>query len=295
MVIKYNTKRDSYNFSKNSANFFINIGLQVTRRCNLKCIYCCEPKQIADSNFNTIKKIVDKLAENGLKKICVTGGEPLLRKDLLDILKYIKSKQIYITLSTNGSLLDKNKLEKIEPHINNIRFSIRGLEKNHNEITKSPYNFNETIKNIQSAVELKIPVSVVATIILKNHKEMLDMAVLCEKNKVEKLYFFSLISRGRGTKIFKEESVNFKKSLKEYEKILEISKKEKWNMETNIIDWSIEGQCVLVFPNGEIAGVPSFSDKDNTKIIGNVLTDDIAELWREYQFKENYINYYVNH
>jgi len=114
---KYNIKKDSYNFFENSINFFINVGLQITRHCNLKCIHCCESDQMPDNSIQKIKIIIDKLSNAGLKKICITGGEPFLRKDLTEILEYVFNKNIQITLSTNGFLIDKEKLSQIKPFI----------------------------------------------------------------------------------------------------------------------------------------------------------------------------------
>jgi len=135
-MIEYNTQQDSYCFNKDEIDFFINIGIVVTQRCNLRCIHCCEKVQPDEGNLSQIKKIIDKLAENNIKKICVTGGEPLLRKDIIDILKYIHSKKIDLTFSTNGTLVTREFLEKIKPYIQNIRFSIYGSEENHKAVTQ---------------------------------------------------------------------------------------------------------------------------------------------------------------
>ena len=132
--MKYNIKKDSYKFEEKTIDFFINIGLQLTRKCNLLCVHCCEPEQIDDLPFERIKLLVDKLVTDGLEKICITGGEPFLRKDLVPILEYIHGKGIYVTLSTNGTMVDKLKLKAIKPFVNNIRFSLHGKEKTHEKI-----------------------------------------------------------------------------------------------------------------------------------------------------------------
>lgn len=294
-MLKYNVKKDSYSFEKQSVDFFINIGLQVTRRCNLKCIHCCEPEQLPDVSLEQIKNNVDKLSTAGLKKICITGGEPFLRKDLADILKYIHDKKIYITFSTNGSLLDKSKLADIKPYIDNIRFSLHGMKKTHEKITLHKGSFEKVLESIHISRDLNIPVSVVASIFSPNHSEMFDIAKLCENLGVAKLYFFSLISRGRGSHLYEKGYVSFEELQAKFNEILGISQKESWDLNMNIIDWSKEGQCVLLFPNGDLVGVPSFNDKNNTKVIGNLTKDNPGTLWDNYIFKDNYIAYYKLH
>lgn len=293
--MKYNIKRDSYAFSNDSINFFINVGLQVTRRCNLKCVHCCEPAQIPDMPLKDILVIVDKLANGGLKKICITGGEPLLREDLVTILEYVHLKKICITLSTNGLILDEDKLTTIKPYIDNIRFSLHGKKETHDEITGFTGSFDKVVDSIKLATGSGIPVSVVMSVIHKNYAEMLDVARICEDNNVGKLHYFSLIKRGRGNGLYGEEAIPFTKIKSAFDSILITSKKEHWNLELNIVDWSVEGQCIIVFPNGDLVGVPSFEDTDNTKVIGNLLTDAPQSLWTTYPFKENYVQYYKAH
>ena len=120
-MIKYNIQKDSYEFDESSVGFFINVALQLTRRCNLKCIHCCEDGQMAEASIEQFKAVIDELAKEGCKKLCITGGEPLLRSDLVEILGYIHSKKMYSTLSTNGLILNKTKLTEMKPYINNIR------------------------------------------------------------------------------------------------------------------------------------------------------------------------------
>jgi MoaA/NifB/PqqE/SkfB family radical SAM enzyme len=291
----YDTRKDSYLIAEESVDFFINVGLQVTRRCNLNCIYCCESGLVADVDISTIKEIVDKLAENGLKRICITGGEPLLRNDLEDILKYLKKKNLTVTLSTNGMALNEERLKNIQPYIDNIRFSLRGLKEVHNRITGDKESFDKTIKAIKLSRKLGLPISVVVTVVSDNFEYMESLAKICEDNGVEKLYFFSLIPRGRAIGIFNKENVPIDKISREYNRVMEVSKINKWNMDIKIANFTIDGECVLVFPNGDVVSVPSYTSKQNQMILGNILKDDVKTLWKKFPFKENYVNYYRNH
>jgi MoaA/NifB/PqqE/SkfB family radical SAM enzyme len=291
----YDTRKDSYRFAEEPVNFFINIGFQVTRRCNLKCIYCSEADTLPDAKLSDIKKMIDKLVSHGLKRISITGGEPLLRDDIEEILKYVKEKNVNITLSTNGMCLDEKKLGRLRPYIDNIRFSIRGLKKIHNQITGNNQSFDKVIESIKLCRKIGLPISVVATIVTENYQHMEEIARLCEDKGVEKLYFFSLIPRGRAIKIYNKECVTIDKISREYNKVVEKSNNEGWNMDIKLANYTIEGECVLVFPNGDVVGVPSFTSKDNQLVIGNILADDISEMWEKYPFKENYINYYRGH
>ncbi|MDO9231327.1 MAG: radical SAM protein [bacterium] len=293
--MKYNIKKDSYKFSEKKVNSFINIALRVTRNCNLHCVHCCESEKIQELSLDVIKKIIDKLSGGGLNKICITGGEPLLRNDIVEIMQYAHNKKMLVTLSTNGFILNEEKLIEIKPYIDNIRFSLHGTENIHNEIVQNKDGFKRVVESINIATKLGVPVSVVASIFVKNYSTMLDIAKICEKHKVEKLYFFSLISRGRAHPIYDKEYEPFINIKNSFDKISNIAQRESWNLGMNVIDWSLEGQCVLILPDGNVVGVPSFNDKNHAKIVGNILQENINFLWDNYPFKDNYIKYYKNH
>ncbi len=296
MKYLYDPRRDSYQFGDESVNFFINVGFQVTRRCNLKCVYCCEAEDNpVDTSLKEIKLMIDKLVSGGVRRICITGGEPLLRDDLTKILRYMKGKGVSITLSTNGMLVNKQRLLKLRPYIDNIRFSLRGNEKIHNEITGNKESYKRTINGIKLSKRLGIPVSVVFTVIRKNFDQMAWAAEKCEEECVDKLYFFSLIPRGRAIELVDKQSIRIDMISREYNRICEEAKKSSCNLEIRIANFTIEGECTLVFPNGDVVAVPSFTNGKNQLVLGNLLKEDLGTIWKKFPYKENYFCYYRNH
>lgn len=293
-MIRYNIKRDSYKFNEKNIDSFINIAFVVTSNCNLRCIHCCEPGPNTDLPLKNIKKLIDKLAKEGLKKICVTGGEPLTRIDIVGILKYIHDKGIYVTLATNSLCLDKKKFIAIKPFIDNVRFSLLGKEETHDKIAQHKGSFRKVVESLEIAKELKIPVSANSTVISENYSEMFDVAQFCEDKKIGKLYFFSLMPKGKGKDVYNKKYVSIRKINKSLEEILAVAKKELWNLQIKLIDWNIEGQCILLYQNGDLAGVSSHKDENCKKIVGNLSISSLKSLWEKYPFKKNYISYYKN-
>ncbi len=60
------------------------------------------------------KKVIDSIDQAGIKIVKVTGGEPLLRKDIFSLLKYAKEKGLEVRLNTNASLIDQKKLKNLK-------------------------------------------------------------------------------------------------------------------------------------------------------------------------------------
>ncbi len=81
--------------------------IEITDRCNFNCEFCYihEKDSMTTLNYETIIECVDFLVDKGLIYCVITGGECLLHKDFLKIYKYIKSKGVFVTVFTNGSLV----------------------------------------------------------------------------------------------------------------------------------------------------------------------------------------------
>lgn len=89
--------------------------LEMTHRCNLSCYYCYVNRSHNQSELTLSewKEVLDQLADLGGLYLTISGGEPLLRKDLFEILEYARSKMFAVSLITNGTLLDRNTAERL--------------------------------------------------------------------------------------------------------------------------------------------------------------------------------------
>ncbi|MFO8015693.1 MAG: radical SAM protein [Candidatus Woesearchaeota archaeon] len=106
------------------------VGLFLTRRCNLECSYCFSRKNIKDPSLDEVKKRVDKIKEIGCNIIYFMGGEPTLRKDIVEITRYCNDKGMFIVMNTNGRLLNKKMIDELsEAGMNSMVVSLDGVKK----------------------------------------------------------------------------------------------------------------------------------------------------------------------
>lgn len=141
------------------------VTLELTFRCNLKCQMCplvhwqktksgsSEMPMRAENELTVeeIKKTIDELKRLGTKAILLTGGEPFLRKDMREIMSYIKSKGLYCSILSNGTVITKEKAKDIvDSGVDVLSISVDGPENIHNEIRGRDYAF----ENIKKAVRL---------------------------------------------------------------------------------------------------------------------------------------------
>ena len=160
-------------------------GHKLTYNCNLKCKMCPFWKRsTTDLSTEKEKTILKHIYDSGVCGIAFEGGEPLLRKDLNEILDYSRSLPLQTSLITNGTLLE-SKIDEIAQYINGgVYVSLDGIEKTHDEIRGVSGCFKKAIKGI-SAASKKIPVAINTTIIAENINEIEDLVKLAKELDVK--------------------------------------------------------------------------------------------------------------
>jgi len=111
--------------------------LNITDRCCFRCIMCVQWKDTNKEELATEEwlDIITQLKNAGVKKITFSGGEPLLREDIVELVRYAKELGCNISLFTNGYLLTKKKLEElVSSGLNFISMSVDAINNNFEEI-----------------------------------------------------------------------------------------------------------------------------------------------------------------
>jgi len=118
----------------------------MTDRCNLRCVMCRQWRQEHgyELNYEEWVRIFDDLAKNHIKNIHFTGGEPLLRKDLADLVGYLSRKGFVVGMTTNGTLLDNKALDAlVKAGLKSAALSIDALGEEYGSIRGVPGSFEK--------------------------------------------------------------------------------------------------------------------------------------------------------
>ncbi len=128
--------------------------ITVTDRCNSDCIMCPIQVHAGNTDIDTklCYKIMDEAAAIGIRKIILTGGEPLLFSDIFDIIVYAKKIGFgYAHMFTNGSLLSQNNAERLmKAGLDSLTVSIDSNDKTEYEKIRRGLNYDEVINNIRN-------------------------------------------------------------------------------------------------------------------------------------------------
>ena len=150
-------------------NNFSSVRLELTSKCNINCRYCHNAdfsNKPDDMSTNDIKSLVASLKqEYPIDKILLTGGEPLLNPDIINIIAYISSLGIKVDMVTNGKLLTKEKISAMEKAgLKRIRLSIDGFEEHKKyRIGSDPYELWNLCEYIKKETNLNLVVHTVCS------------------------------------------------------------------------------------------------------------------------------------
>ena len=164
-----------------SARIPLNGGIDLTYRCNLRCIHCyagpCSSRQTADKELSTeqVTGIISQAAEAGCLFLLISGGEPLLREDFPEIYVHAKRAGLIVTVFTNATLVDDRIIRMFEqwpPH--GIEATLYGASAAvHDSITRVAGSFNLALGNLQALAARGFRVTV-KTILMKQNAGEFD-------------------------------------------------------------------------------------------------------------------------
>ncbi|HEV8460888.1 MAG TPA: GTP 3',8-cyclase MoaA [Gaiellaceae bacterium] len=149
--------------------------ISVTDRCNFRCVYCM-PKEVYGRDhrfmdrrellsFEEIHRVAGAFVHAGVRKIRITGGEPLVRRDLERLIAMLSALDVDLTLTTNASLLPQKAHLLAEAGLNRITVSLDSLDDaQFRALNDVDFPVGRVLEGIDAAVEAGLPVKVNAVI-----------------------------------------------------------------------------------------------------------------------------------
>jgi radical SAM protein with 4Fe4S-binding SPASM domain len=286
----------------NKKSRFSRLHFEITGICNLRCKHCYNANYLGQSKELSaleIKQILDKAKKIGCKTFAFSGGEPLCRKDILEIIKYAGDPVIILTNSYN--LTDKilNQISKIDKTIE-FRVSWDGY-KGHLFIRNQ--SWKPVLKNIKKLVKSGFIVTVNSSLIRQNVDELERMYETIKSLKVDRWRIDVPYLRGNFLNNAPEMNVDLEKVFPKIQKLVKRFLKEKPKLELDIIQ-AFRSQLLrqkiffafnrnshpcayrrvlAIRPDGGMSYCATWD-----KVFGNLLNEKIEDIiqkkeWREFE------------
>lgn len=195
---------------------------ETTGRCNLNCIHCrCDAGMESGEGDFTIEEaraLIDDIASYAKPVIVLSGGEPLMRKDLFEIAAYGTKKGLRMCIATNGTLINDRVCEQMkETEIKMVSLSLDGSTAEiHDDFRKQKGAFTGTLRGIDYLKKHGIPFLINSSFTKRNQADIENTYKLAKELGATAWYMFMIVPTGRG-----EDIMNELITAEDYEEILD--------------------------------------------------------------------------
>lgn len=185
------------------------VNWELTNRCNMGCPYCFlgeHPEGILpDLPTDVVKEAIKKLWEGGAKMLNYSGGEPLLRDDIVELIRYGHELGLTTILSTNGILLLPELVSKLEGYLTWICLSLDGPNPEINDSVRGRTgHFDECLERLRLLEKTNINLKINTMLCKKNIGCVEEIANLLKGFKIKKWKLFQFSARGKAKKVREE-------------------------------------------------------------------------------------------
>ncbi|NQT89697.1 MAG: radical SAM protein [Candidatus Omnitrophica bacterium] len=222
------------------------VGWRLTHRCNMRCANChLWMNKGGELSADGLKGMIDRLFEQGMRAVTFTGGEPLLRDDIEDIVTYTRSKGISTALNTNGALLKEKKA--CLKNLDRLHLSLDGPEEI-NDSLRAKGAFKATCQAVDMAKEEGVPVILTALLTRKNLDCVDFLLDFARRHKV-KIGF----QPASGNYLGSDEANPHSPQGADYQQAIAILERAKRSEGRHIINSSTGLRHIKRFPEGELS------------------------------------------
>ncbi|MFO7577342.1 MAG: radical SAM protein [Pelovirga sp.] len=186
------------------------IAWETTQQCNLNCVHCrCSSEMTsAAGDFNTEEafKLIDDICEVSKPVLVLSGGEPLLRKDIFEIARYGTSKGLRMCMATNGTLItDDVCAEMKRADIKMVSLSLDGSTAEiHDNFRNSPGAFAGVVRGAETLQRNGIPFLINSSFTKRNQQDIAATFRVAKELGATAWYMFMIVPTGRGEEIMSE-------------------------------------------------------------------------------------------
>ncbi|HAL62509.1 MAG TPA: radical SAM protein [Chloroflexi bacterium] len=278
---------------------------EVTPRCNLRCKHChvrADENVYGELNTADAKRVIKSLAEvPEFRMLVFTGGEPLVRGDIYDLLLYAKGLGFSTVIATNGTLIDKEAARSLkESGTMGIAASVDCVDpQKHDSFRGLGGAFEKTIHGIENARQEGLYIQINITISRYNLHDLEEMLLLADRLEAQVVLLYQLVPVGRG-----EEIENAALKPEEFAQVIEQTHRVQEKIRPVVVPVALpeyfaylsknelSPRIASLFFKGCIAGRGMYYVKSNGDVwpcafvpikAGNLLESSALDIWRNGQ------------
>ncbi len=272
--------------------------IALTYRCNLKCAFCyagCGPSRVStELSTGDVKRILRALfCEAKVPSVSFTGGEPALRSDLCELVRYAKETGFRVNLITNGTLIDRKLAVRLrESGLDSAQVSLEGVEAGtHDGLTGVEGSFERCLQGIRNLKAAGVEVHTNTTAVRRNLQELIRLPRFVKETLGNDRFSLNMLIPAGAAARRRDLFVYYSEIGRHVERILREA--ERWGV--RFLWYSPTPLCLFnpialglgnkgcsacdglisVAPNGDVLPCSSWAEP-----VGNLLRQEVLSVWR---------------
>lgn len=267
---------EDYTFTDDIPGFPKFVSIEITTRCNYRCLHC----YLGDAKNNpvdlprkTIERLSSELKKLKVENVQITGGEPLLRADSVEILESMSS-SFLIELTTNGSFISDDTVDRLSC-VNSIQISVYGFSQHSYEEftgTSDKNGLSRLINNILNVKRKGISLTLAYVVTPNNQNEIEDFVAFCIEQGIEYKLGFSMPIGAccENMSLLAMDLERKREIIRQYRDI---------PVDPTLKKYCCNPNKIAVLADGRVLACSMLRDKCEY-VYGNVHQESIAKIWK---------------
>ena len=263
--------------------------IEITSNCNERCMHCYIPhdKKVSCIETDLFYDVLEQCKNMNLLHLTISGGEPMLHKNLCDFLKKCREYDFSVNVLSNLTILDNKIIKEMKANpLLGVQVSLYSMNSDiHDEITQMKGSFEKTKNSILKLIENDIPLQISCPIMKQNKNCYEDVIKWAKKNNIHVGDDYVIIARYNHTtqNLSNRLSINEVKEVindivvndTKYMEQMEREAEKKKNTTLNDFVCSVCHSSICIADNGNV--YPCAGWQDN--IVGNVKETSLKDIW----------------
>ncbi|MER5644104.1 radical SAM protein [Streptosporangium sp. NPDC002524] len=265
----------------------LSVILQVTKRCDFDCSFCSETLQMPDPTMRELDTIHGNLA--GTKRVFLSGGEPLLRRDFPDIVDLYQD--FIIGVPTNAT----RGVELAEHLAGKVAYVNIGFDGPRSIFARVRGDYDKAIRGAKAMIGYGLPVSLSAVVLRSTLHGLPYLLQIADVFDAGKLKLILPLRKGNALGLDEREFIGLEEARDVFDRLTELRATHDWRPAVRMTPWteSTEGHMVVVEPNGLAQAWPVYDRSNLFLPLGNLLKEPITTIWERYPYKANHLAKYL--
>lgn len=265
----------------------LSVIVQVTKRCDFGCVFCSETLQLPDPALTQLETIRDNLA--GVHRVFLSGGEPLLRRDLVDIVDMFSGFIIGLpTNATRGVVIAPKLAGK-------IAFANIGFDGPRATFRRVRGDYDKVMTGVRAFSGEGIPISMSAVVQRSGLQGLPYLYQIADVLDAGKLKLILPLRKGNALGMDDKEFITVEEARDVFARLTELREIHDWRPAVRLTPWTAEteGHMIVVEPDGTANAWPVYDQPDLFLRLGNLLEEPVSGIWQRYPYKASHYAKYL--